>query len=94
MQVFTANALLLPSRRLTATTTRSQADTQIADLGQDGWLVGTDGLWAMTSAGIVTVGNETYVLAVAAAHQPSLGEAQTIMRQVGVQVAGHLTKEE
>jgi beta-lactamase class A len=35
---------------------------------KDGWVPGPDGLWAMNSSGIVTVGNETYIIAVYRQH--------------------------
>jgi hypothetical protein len=57
---------------------------------QDGWLIGTDDLWAMNTTGIVTVRGETYVIAVASAHQPSLAAALAIARQVCARVAALL----
>jgi beta-lactamase class A len=38
---------------------------------KDGWVPGPDNLWALNSSGIVTVGAETYILAVYSQHQPS-----------------------
>ena len=57
---------------------------------QDGWVMGTDGLWAMNSSGIVTVGSETYLIAVYSAHVNSLAESQDIARQVCTAVASRL----
>jgi hypothetical protein len=56
----------------------------------DGWVMGTDDRLAMNSAGIVTVGGETYVIAVASAHLNSLAEGQHIARQVSTRVASLL----
>jgi hypothetical protein len=57
---------------------------------KDGWVVGTDGLWAMNSSGIVTVGGETYIIAVSSAHLPRLEDGQAIARQVCARVAALL----
>ncbi len=57
---------------------------------QDGWVVGTDGLWAMNSSGIVAVNGETYVIAISSAHLPRLDDGQTIARQVSARVAALL----
>jgi hypothetical protein len=57
---------------------------------QDGWVMGTDGRWAMNSSGIVTVGSETYLIAVDSAHVDSLAEGQDIARQVCTAVASLL----
>src|SRR5262249_7183993 len=37
---------------------------------KDGWVVGPNGTWAMTSSGIVESGDETYILSVYTQHQP------------------------
>jgi beta-lactamase class A len=57
---------------------------------KDGWVMGTDGLWAMNTSGIVTVGSETYVISVFSAHLNSLSEGQDIARQVCARVAALL----
>ncbi len=58
---------------------------------KDGWLPGPDGLWAMNSSGIVTLGRETYIIAVYTHEQPSLGDGQAIARHVCGTVAALLT---
>ncbi len=57
---------------------------------KDGWVLGTDGLWAMNTSGIVTVGSETYVISVFSAHLNSLSAGQDIARQVCARVAALL----
>jgi beta-lactamase class A len=57
---------------------------------QDGWVMGTDALWAMNSAGIVTVGGETYVIAVYSSHLNTLDQGRDIARQVCGRVAALL----
>ncbi|GAC1646763.1 MAG: hypothetical protein NVS4B12_14050 [Ktedonobacteraceae bacterium] len=57
---------------------------------KDGWVTGPDNQWAMNSSGIVTVGNETYVLAVYTQEQPSLEDAQIIPRYVCSSIASLL----
>lgn len=57
---------------------------------KDGWVLGTDNRWAMNTSGIVTVGSETYIIAVYSAHLDSLEEGQTIVRQVSARVAALL----
>src|SRR5258708_3756688 len=49
---------------------------------KDGWLPGPDGLWAMNSSGIVTLGRETYIIAAYTHEQPSLGDGQAIVRHI------------
>lgn len=49
---------------------------------KDGWVPAPDGLWAMNSSGIVTVGSETYVIAVYSQHQQALDDGWTITEQV------------
>ncbi len=58
---------------------------------KDGWVPGPDGLWAMNTSGIVTVGNETYIISVYTQEQPSLADGQAIVRNVCSTVAGLLT---
>ncbi|GAC1400809.1 MAG: hypothetical protein NVSMB49_13810 [Ktedonobacteraceae bacterium] len=57
---------------------------------KDGWVTGPDGQWAMNSSGIVTVGNETYILAVYTQEQPSLEDGQAITRHVCGSIASLL----
>ncbi|MGZ3681814.1 MAG: serine hydrolase, partial [Ktedonobacterales bacterium] len=49
---------------------------------KDGWVPAPDGLWAMNSSGIVTVGGETYIIAVYTQHQGSLDDGWNITRHV------------
>jgi len=49
---------------------------------KDGWTPAEDGLWAVNSSGIVTLGKETYVIAVYSQEQDSLDGGWTITRQV------------
>jgi hypothetical protein len=58
---------------------------------KDGWVVAPDGLWAMNSSGIVTVGQETYIISVGTQDQYSLENEQDIIRQVCGTVASLLT---
>jgi beta-lactamase class A len=46
---------------------------------KDGWVPGPDGLWAMNTSGIVTAGNETYIISVYTQEQPSLASGQGIV---------------
>lgn len=55
---------------------------------KDGWVTGPDGLWAVNSSGIVTVGGETYIIAVYSQHLNALDDGWAIVRQVGSGVAG------
>ncbi|HEY7355213.1 MAG TPA: serine hydrolase [Ktedonobacterales bacterium] len=57
---------------------------------KDGWVMGTDGLWAMNTSGIVTVGSETYIISVFSAHLNSLSAGQDVARQVCTRVAASL----
>jgi beta-lactamase class A len=57
---------------------------------KDGWLPGPDGMWAMNSSGIVTVGNETYIISVYTQEQNSLGDGQAIAEHVCRAVASLL----
>ncbi|MFL5592273.1 MAG: serine hydrolase [Ktedonobacteraceae bacterium] len=58
---------------------------------KDGWVVGPDGLWGMNSSGIVTVGQETYIISVYTQDQYSLENGQAIVRYVCGSVASLLT---
>src|SRR5450755_167022 len=58
---------------------------------KDGWVPGPDGLWAMNTSGIVTAGNETYIISVYTQEQSSLADGQAIVRNVCSMVAGLLT---
>jgi hypothetical protein len=58
---------------------------------KDGWVVGPDGLWDMNSSGIVTVGQETYIISVYTQDQYSLENGQAIVRYVCSSVASLLT---
>jgi beta-lactamase class A len=57
---------------------------------KDGWVVGPDGLWAMNSSGIVTLGQETYIIAAYTKANPSLGAGIYTVRQICAQVAAQL----
>jgi beta-lactamase class A len=54
---------------------------------KDGWVPAPDGLWAMNSSGIVTVGSETYIIAVYSQEQQSLDSGWAITRRVAGDVA-------
>lgn len=58
---------------------------------KDGWVIGPEGLWNMNSSGIVTVGQETYLIAVYTQGQPTLEDGQGIARSVCGAVAVLLT---
>jgi hypothetical protein len=57
---------------------------------KDGWLPAPDSLWAMNSSGIVTVSQETYIIAVYTRGQGTLGDGQRIARHVCSTVASLL----
>jgi hypothetical protein len=57
---------------------------------KDGWLPGPDTLWAMNSSGIVTVNQETYIIAVYTRGQGTLEDGQSIARHVCGTVASLL----
>ena len=57
---------------------------------KDGWVIGPDGYWVMNSSGIVTLGNETYVIASYTRDDSSLLAGQNIVRQICAQVAAQL----
>ena len=54
---------------------------------KDGWVPGPDGLWAVNSSGIVTLGRETYIIAVYTHHDSSLDRGWAITRQIAGMVA-------
>lgn len=54
---------------------------------KDGWVPGPDGQWAMNSSGIVTIGGETYIIAVYTQHEGSLDDGWNITRHVCAAVA-------
>lgn len=58
---------------------------------KDGWVIGPDGLWTMNSSGIVTLGQETYLIAVYTQGQSSLPDGQGIVQTVCGAVAALLT---
>ena len=58
---------------------------------KDGWVTGPDGLWTMNSSGIVTVGSETYIIAVYTQGQNTLHDGQAAAQHVCATVAGLLT---
>ena len=49
---------------------------------KDGWVPAPDGLWAMNSSGIVTVGSETYIISVYTQHDASLDDGWAITEKV------------
>ena len=57
---------------------------------QDGWVTGNDDLWAVNSSGIVTVGSETYIIAVYMQEQQGLEDGEDITRKVDSAVASLL----
>jgi len=57
---------------------------------KDGWLPGPDGLWAFNSSGIVTLGQQTYIIAVYTQEQNSLDDGHAIARHVCAAVASLL----
>jgi Beta-lactamase enzyme family len=58
---------------------------------KDGWLPGPDGLWAMNTSGIVTVGKETYIISVYTQERYSLENGQEIARHICGEVASLLS---
>ncbi len=58
---------------------------------KDGWVTGPDNLWAMNSSGIVTSGNETYILSVYTQEQSSLDDGQAIARHICGAIASLFT---
>ena len=57
---------------------------------KDGWVPAPDGLWAMNSSGIVTLGQETYIISVYTRDQNSLGDEQAIVQHICGTVASLL----
>jgi beta-lactamase class A len=57
---------------------------------KDGWVPGPDGLWAMNSSGIVTVGQQTYIIAVYTQDQSSLDDEQASIEDLCGTVASLL----
>lgn len=57
---------------------------------KDGWVIGPDGLWNMNSSGIVTLGSETYIIAVYSQGQNSLDDGHAIVQHVCGAVAALL----
>jgi len=57
---------------------------------KDGWVTSDDGLWVMNSSGIVTIGNETYIIAVYTQEQSALEDGESIARRVCGSVASLL----
>ncbi len=49
---------------------------------KDGWVQDADGLWAVNTSGIVTVGGETYVISVYTQRQNDLVASQDMLRHV------------
>lgn len=58
---------------------------------KDGWVPGPDGRWAMNSSGIVTIGNETYIIAVYSQHKAALDSGWEIAEHVCGEVGKLLT---
>lgn len=58
---------------------------------KDGWVPGPDGLWAVNSSGIVTLGSETYIIAVYTGEDDSLEAGWDITRHVSGAVCTLLT---
>jgi beta-lactamase class A len=58
---------------------------------KNGWVLGPDDLWAMNSSGIVTVGQQTYIIAVYTQDQSSLDDEQAIVQHLCGTVASLLT---
>ncbi len=57
---------------------------------KDGWVPGPDNLWAMNSSGIVTLDQQTYIIAVYSQEQASLGDGQSIAQHVCGNIASLL----
>jgi hypothetical protein len=58
---------------------------------KDGWVPAPDGLWAINTSGIVTAGNEMYIIVVYTAHQSDYEGAWNITRHVCKSVGQLLT---
>ncbi len=59
---------------------------------KDGWVPAPDGLWAINTSGIVTVGGETYIIVVYTAHQGDYNAAWNITQHVCQEVGQLLTQ--
>lgn len=59
---------------------------------KDGWVPAPNGLWAMNSSGIVTVGGETYIIAVYTQDDNQLSDGWTITQNVAGQVGKLLAR--
>ncbi|HLH60850.1 MAG TPA: serine hydrolase [Ktedonobacteraceae bacterium] len=57
---------------------------------KDGWVPAPDGLWAMNTSGIVTMGRQTYIISVYTRDQNSLDDEYTIVQHVCGAVASLL----
>jgi beta-lactamase class A len=57
---------------------------------KDGWVTSDDDTWAMNSSGIVTIGNETYIIAVYTQELGTLEDGEGIARKVCGSVASLL----
>jgi hypothetical protein len=57
---------------------------------KDGWVIAPDGQWAMNSSGIVSVGQQTYLIAVYTQDLGSLAHEQAVVRYVCGTVASLL----
>lgn len=58
---------------------------------KDGWVPAPDGLWAMNSSGIITLGQETYIVAVYSQESSSLEDGQAIVQHICGAIASLLT---
>ena len=54
---------------------------------KDGWVLAPDYLWVMNTSGIITLQNETYIIAIFTQEYMTLDEGSQIAQQV-CQVAG------
>lgn len=59
---------------------------------KDGWLPGPDGLWTVSSSGIVTTRGETYILAVYTREQQSLTAGQAALQHICSGIGSSLHK--
>lgn len=57
---------------------------------KDGWVPGPDGLWAMNTSGIVTMGQETYIISVYTQDLDSLPDEQAVTEHICGNVASLL----
>ncbi|MGZ3680207.1 MAG: serine hydrolase, partial [Ktedonobacterales bacterium] len=57
---------------------------------KDGWVQDPDGLWAVNTSGIVTVGGETYIISAYTQRQNALDASQDMLRHVCAAVAQSL----